>query len=260
MGVGGVLFPVIFIRLQPRIGFPWTIRVLGFLQLACCMVALPLLFLEKAALKVKNPRSLIHWDALKEFGFCSYGISNFLMFMAYFIPLFYVPFFAIETLGTSKELGFYLLAVVNAASAFGRVGSALMSQRLGASRLLLAAVVTSSILLFGWMGVTTLAGFVVFCVLFGLVSGVLISANPVVVAHPAVSPTPSVIGTRLGMLWFATSLGVLVGAPIAGELGSDGSLGSFRKLQAFSGATMAGGALFLMPPLLAVWRHDKKQS
>lgn len=257
---GGVLFPIIFIRLQPQIGFPWTIRVLGFLQLACCIIALPLLFLGKAPLKPKSPRSLIHWEALKEFGFCSYGVANFLMFMAYFIPLFYVPFFAIQTLGTSKEVGFYLLAVVNGASAFGRIGSALMSQRLGASRLLLTAVVTSSILLFGWMGVHTLAGFAVFCVLFGLFSGMLISANPVVVAHPAVSPTPGVIGTRLGMLWFVTSLGVLVGAPIAGELGSDGSRESFRKLQAFSGATMAGGALFLLPPLSAVWRHDRKQS
>ena len=179
--------------------------------------------------------------------------------MAYFIPLFYVPFFAIQSLGTSTKLAFNLLAVLNAASAFGRIGSSLMSQKLGASTLLLGAVVTSSTMLFGWIGVHTVAGFVVFCILFGLFSGVLISANPVVVSHPVISPTPSVIGTRLGMQWFVSSIGVLVGAPIAGELGKDGSKEGFRNLQIFSGALMLGGAGFLLVPLVAIWKHDRKK-
>ncbi|TAQ89916.1 hypothetical protein B7494_g1762 [Chlorociboria aeruginascens] len=258
-GASGVLFPIIFIRLQPRVGFPWTIRVLAFIQLACCLVALPLLFLGKAPPRPKNPRSIIHWEALKEYTFSAYAVANFLLFMGYFIPIFYVPFFAIQALGTSLELGFGLLAVLNGASAFGRIGSSLMSRKLGASRLLVSAVAISSVMLFGWIGVHNLAGFVVFCIFFGLFSGVLISANPVVVAHPVISPTPSVIGTRLGMQWFATSLGVLVGAPIAGALGADGSMGAFHKLQGFAGAAMAGGVLFLLVPLTAVWKYDKNQ-
>ncbi|MCJ1405567.1 hypothetical protein MMC11_008795 [Xylographa trunciseda] len=258
--VGGVLFPIIFIRLQPQIGFPWTVRVLAFIQLACATAAVSLLFIETPAPKPKPPRHLIDWQALKDHTFQAYCVANFLMFMAYFVPLFYVPFFASEALGTSTELSFYLLAVLNAVSAFGRIGSSLLSSKLGVSRVLLAAVIASMVLLFGWIGVNNLAGFVVFCILFGLFSGVLISANPVVVAHPVVSPTPSVIGTRLGMQWLATSLGVLVGAPIAGVLGADGSLESFHKLQAFSGAIMAGGILFLLVPLTAVWRYDQKHS
>ena len=252
------MFPIVFIHLQPRIGFPWTVRIMCFIQLACCLVALPLLFLGEAMPKPKNPRSLIHWNALAELSFSCYGVANFLMFMAYFIPLFYVPFFAIQALGTSLELGFSLLAVLNGASAFGRIGSSLMSQKLGTSRLLLASVVISSVMLFGWIGVHNLAGFIVFCILFGLFSGVLISANPVVIAHPVVSPTHSVYGTRLGMQWFATSLGVLVGAPIAGAIGADGSIEAFHKLQGFSGAVMAGGALFLLIPVTAIWRYDRQ--
>ena len=258
--VSGVIFPIIFSRLEPRIGFPWTVRVLAFIQLASAMAGLGLLFIETPSPKPKPPRNLIDWQALKEHTFQAYCVANFLMFMAYFVPLFYVPFFASEALGTSTELGFYLLAVVNAVSAFGRIGSSLLSPTLGVSRVLLAAVVASTVLLFGWIGVHNLAGFVVFCILFGLFSGVLISANPVVVAHPVVSPTPSVIGTRLGMQWLATSLGVLVGAPIAGVLGADGSMESFHRLQAFSGAVMAGSILFLLVPLTAVWRYDKKHS
>ena len=179
------------------------------------------------------------------------------MFMAYFVPLFYVPFYAIDVLGTSTELGFALLAVLNAASAFGRLGSSILASRIGAPKMLPVVVLASAVLLFGWIGVSNLGGFVMFCILFGLFSGVLISANPVVTAHPVISPTPSVIGTRLGMQWFATSLGVLVGAPIAGVLGADGSADAFHKLQGFSGAIMVGGFLFLLVPLNAVWRYDR---
>ena len=255
-----MLFPVIFLRLQPRIGFPWTVRVLGFIQLACSLVALPLLFRGKAPPKPKAPRSLIDWNAFKEIPFNAYCVANFLVFMAYFIPLFYVPFFAIQVLRTSTELGLGLLAVVNGASAFGRLGSSFLAPKIGAPKTLPFVVFASSVLLFGWIGVDSLTGFVVFCVLFGFCSGVLISANPVVAAHYVISPSPSVIGTRLGMQWFASALGVLVGAPIAGVLGSDGSAGAFHKLQEFSGAIMAIGFLFLLVPVSAIWRHDSNKS
>lgn len=182
------------------------------------------------------------------------------MFMAYFVPLFYVPFYAIEVLGTSKELGFSLLGALNAASAIGRLGSGIIAPKFGASKVLPFVVGASAVLLFGWIGVYNLGGFVVFCILFGLFSGVLISANPVNVAHPVISPTPSVIGTRLGMQWFVTSLGVLVGAPIAGILAYDGSAASFHKLQAYSGAIMAGGLLFLLVPLSAIWKYDREKA
>ncbi|CZS90426.1 related to monocarboxylate transporter [Rhynchosporium agropyri] len=192
-------------------------------------LALPFLFLGKPVPKPKNVRSIIHWHALKEYTFCAYGFGNFLIFMGYFIPLFYVPYFAIGYLGTSQELGFGLLAALNGASLFGRIGSALLSPRFGVSRSLLGAAIVSSIACFVWMGINSLAGFVAFCLLFGFFSGVLISANPIVVAHPVISPTPSVIGTRLGMQWFATSLGVLVGAPMAGRYPLDGAFDGYLE-------------------------------
>ena len=259
--VGGVIFPLVFLRLQPRIGFPWTVRVLGFVQLACSAMALPLLFAaNKNPPKLNTPRKLIHWNAFRESSFNAYIVANFLMFMAYFIPLFYVPFFAIEVLHTSVELGLSLLAVVNGASAFGRLGFSLLALKIGAYKILPLVVLASSVVLFGWIGVDTLAGFVVFCVIFGGCSGALISANPVVAAHRVISPSTDVVGTRLGMQWFATALGVLVGAPIAGVLGEDGSEGAFRMLQGFSGAAMAGGFVFLLVPLSAMWRCDSKES
>ena len=59
------------------------------------------------------------------------------------------------------------------------------------------------------------------------------------------------------MQWFATSIGVLIGAPIAGALGDDGSDEAFRKLSIFSGVTVAAGASLFMVPFIAIQRHDK---
>ncbi|KAI9039423.1 putative MFS monocarboxylate transporter [Aspergillus affinis] len=256
--IGGVLFPVIFIRLQPRIGFPWTVRVMGFIQLACSCIAVPLLMVTTQP-KRSSPRQLIHWHALREWHFDAYAIANFLVFMAYFIPLFYVPFFATQALHTSSDLSFYLVSVLNAGSAIGRLGSAMLTRWFPPALILLTSVVASAALLFGWVGITSLASFIVFCVLFGIFSGVLISANPLLIAHPVVSPTPAVIGTRMGMQWFATSVGVLIGAPIAGVLnGHDGGNGYFG-LQVFSAAIMAAGAMFLLVPIFAAWRYDRSR-
>lgn len=256
--VGGVLFPIIFIRLQPQIGFPWTARVMGFIQLGCSFIAVPLLMVTTKP-KRGSPRQLIHWDALKEWSFNAYAVANFLMFLAYFVPLFYVPVFASQALQTSTDMSFYLVSILNAGSAVGRLGSAALTRRLGAGVILITSVCTSAVLIFGWIGITTQSSFITFCVLFGIFSGVLISANPLVIAHPVVSPTPAMIGTRMGMQWFATSLGVLIGAPIAGVIEGRGGGNRYLGLQAFSGAIMTGGALFLMVPLLAVWRYDRLQ-
>jgi len=244
--------------MEPRVGFPWTVRTIGFIQLACSLVALPLLMTGPAP-KPSAPRKIIHWYALREFTFSAYGFANFFIFMAYFVPLFYVPYLAARNPGVSTELGFYLLSVLNAASAFGRIGASFICRTLGAPNVLLFSVVASTVLLFGWIGVHSLAGSVIFSILFGLVSGLLISVNPLLIAHPVVSPTLSVVGTRMGMQWFATSLGVLVGAPIAGVLVSSGQDTGPLYLQAFSGAVMAVGALFLLVPVFAIWRHNREQ-
>ncbi|KAB8246080.1 major facilitator superfamily domain-containing protein [Aspergillus flavus] len=256
--IGGVLFPIIFIHLQPHIGFPWTARVMGFIQLGCSCIAVPLLIATTKP-KRSSPRQLIHWDALKEWNFNACGVANFLMFMAYFVPLFYVPFFASQVLETSTDMSFYLVSILNAGSAVGRLGSALLTQRLGAGLILSVSVTTSAALIFGWIGINTQASFVAFCVLFGISSGVLISANPLVIAHPVVSPSPAIIGTRMGMLWFAASLGVLIGAPIAGVIEGHGGGNEYLGLQLFSGAIMTGGGIFMMVPLLAAWRYDCHQ-
>lgn len=254
-----MIFPIVFLRLQPHIGFPWTVRILGFIQLACTLVALPVLFSQPAP-KPGPPRSLVHWYAFKQLPFTSYFVSGFLVFMAYLIPVVYIPNYGVSVLGETHSIAYYQLAASNAASLFGRLGAAAVSQKLGAPNVLMFSILSSAVIIFSWICVTTSAGFWVWCVFWGFCSGILISINPVVIAHPVISEGPNVIGTRLGMQWFPTGVGFLIGSPIAGSLlsGVVNTRTAFVHLQIFAGAIMTGGGAFLVLPLLAIFRHDAK--
>ncbi|KAI2991325.1 hypothetical protein CBS147482_9028 [Aspergillus niger] len=224
--IGGTVFPILFIRLQPLIGFPWTARTLAFIQIACSCVAVPLLIATTNP-KPSPPRQLIHWHALKEWSFNAYAFVNFLFFVSYFVPLFLLPSFAQSTLHTSADLSVYIVSIFNASSTISRIGCPLLVSRFGPSKVLYTSMAGSAVILFGWTGVHTIAGCIVFSVFLGIFTGSFIAVTPVLMAHPVISPTPSVIGTRMGMQWFAVSLGALIGAPIGGALEGYGGSNGF---------------------------------
>lgn len=89
------------------------------------------------------------------------------------------------------------------------------------------------------------SSFVAFCVLWGFISGGLRTAPAVVVAHPVLSPSMSLIGTRSGMSLTIVAVGTLIGTRIAGAMvGAD--MAHFLPAQTLAGATMAAGALCMI--------------
>jgi uncharacterized integral membrane protein len=84
----------------------------------------------------------------------------------------------------------------------------------------------------------------------------MIAIIPLVAVHPLISPHPDVIGTRMGMVWFVASIGILIGAPIAGALKSSSSH-SFLGLQVFAGAVIMGSVVFISITLTLIRRHRR---
>jgi predicted MFS family arabinose efflux permease len=167
-------------------------------QLFCVLVALPILW-KLSLPPAGKARQLIHWHAFKQPPFTAYFISGFLVFMAYLVPLVYISPYSVQVLKQTPATAYYQLAASNAASAFGRIGSAWLSLKVGGPNILVFSLLSSSLLIFAWIGVTSSAGFWVWCCVWGFCSGIIISVNPVVVAHPTISHSPAVLGTRLGM-------------------------------------------------------------
>lgn len=117
---GGVIYPIVFHKLLPQIGFAWTTRVLGFIILATMIV--PNVCMRVRVLPAKK-RSLLDLDAFRIPAYSLNCVGFFLGFMGLYMPFFYAQVYAIQRHITNENLAFYLLAVMNSTSTFGRKSS-----------------------------------------------------------------------------------------------------------------------------------------
>ncbi|KAL1977835.1 hypothetical protein VTN31DRAFT_694 [Thermomyces dupontii] len=255
--IGSVIFPIVFRRLQPNIGFGWAVRVIAFLNLALALIACGIL-LRRPGNKTRA-RSLIEPKALTEPNFMLLAISLICVFLAFYIPLFYIPSYARTKLGTSRDLSFYMLAIINGASAFGRTTPFLLGSRVKPMYVLLFATTASVIALFSWIAATSEAGLIVWLCYWGYLMGTLVTAPAAIVGHPVFCPDFNFIGTRMGMMWGICSVGGLVGTPIAGAL-VDLDTGHFLHAQIFAGCLMLGAMLLQLWPTFSVFRHDRAKA
>ncbi|KJA23936.1 hypothetical protein HYPSUDRAFT_137083 [Hypholoma sublateritium FD-334 SS-4] len=133
-----------------------------------------------------------------------------------YYPIFYLQLKAIEN-GITSHLAFYTIAVLNAASAVGRVLPNLFVYRFGAFNVIIPCVFLTSLLVFCNLAIDNVAGTMIFAILYGFFSGSYASVLPAMVGSTA--ETDAEIGARLGVCFtFTVGLGGLIGTPIAGAL------------------------------------------
>ena len=179
--------------------------------------------------------------AFKEVHYCLLIGAGFVTILGVFTPLFYLPTYAVEH-GMSARLSLYLLAIVNAASFFGRVIPGILADKLGRLNAFFAAALSAGILAICWQRVTTNAEMIVFAVLYGFFSGAVISLMSVCFAQ--VPKSPQNIGTYMGMAMFVVSFAALIGPPVTGALVT--RYGSFNEAADFSGVCILVGAFTVL--------------
>lgn len=266
-GVGGTVFPIILPRLFHSLGFAWTVRVIGFITLACC--ALSLLLITRRA---PNPRpfrtsnSWIDYPALRDIRFVLLAVGSALVCFGLFIPYFYISSYA-ESF--SDDLGPAVnraspphasistpLAVLNAASVLGRTIPPLIADILGPYNTLFPCAFLSGLFCFVlWLPAQQGAGFqplvIAFTVLYGFSSGGVIAVVPPCVARIS---DATLIGTRMGMLYTVISIPSLLGGPVAGALlAHDHS--SYADMIVVAGSAMVAGSLFILGSRFTVNRQ-----
>lgn len=211
--IGGVIYPIMFNQLQNKAGFPWATRALGFLSFGTCCISFCLM---RMRFQPKEKRKLVQLSAYKEPAYVLFSIAMFLGFLGFYNFLFYVQSYAIDTGIVDSTLGFYLLSMLNAGSTVGRILPNFIADHTGPLNMLTPAATATAILAFAWIGVHNVPGIIVLAVLYGLCSGGFVSLPPVVMA----SLTKDIrdLGTRLGMMFATTSIGLLIGTPIGGAI------------------------------------------
>jgi len=251
--VGSVIYPIVFSHLQPKIGFGWTTRVITFINLFTLSISI--LIMQTRPPLAKKPRALIDLSAFRSLIFIIFSVGLFLTLLGLYIPFFYVIIYAERILNIDKNLSFYVLVILNAASLFGRIIPGLVADHLGALNVTIACTLISSILTYAWIAVHNLLGLIIFCILYGFSSGAVISLPATVVAGFA--PDFQLIGTWMGMCYSLAGLGLLIGNPIDGAILNIPENKFIGGLAFSASAILAGGLLFV---IVRVLKADSKKS
>ncbi|KAM3084419.1 hypothetical protein ACMFMG_001476 [Clarireedia jacksonii] len=211
--LGGVIYPIVFHNLQPSIGFGWATRVLGFIALTTLTVSLTTM---RMRVQPAHKRSLIDITAFHSPPFWLFTFGLFFGFMGLYVPFFYVQSYALDDHIMSANSAFYMLSVINAASIFGRIIPNWLADRIGPLNVLIPGTAIACVVALGWIGIHSVGGLVVFCLLYGFSSGSFVSIPPTVIV--TLSPSLSVVGTRMGMTFAVSGIGLLIGTPVAGQI------------------------------------------
>ncbi|KAF4954323.1 hypothetical protein FGADI_5346 [Fusarium gaditjirri] len=257
---GGIIYPIVVRRLLDKGGFGWACRAIGFIALFALTLAA--ILIKPSVQAVKKPtRQLFEKSILKDKTFIIFTLASFFIWLGFLVPYILTPSFGLLGLyhPVSEDLSYYMLSVLNAAQALGRIIPAAIVDKkiLGAESILIFNIVVSGILALCWIAVHNLGGFTVFLILYGFFSGAVTTLPAFII--PYLCPSLAVIGTRMGIVYGAAGLGALIGPPIA--LAADEAHGGQHN-RAFLGAQIWNGVTVLFASCLCVyplWEARKRR-
>lgn len=211
--LGGIIYPIVFHELQPKVGFGWATRAIAFIMLGTLMIPITVM---RAKVFPSTRRPLFDFKVLREIPFDLFTLGEFFGFMGMYIPFYYISTYGIENRIVDANLGFYLLTILNAASVFGRIVPNFFADITGPLNISLPFIFFCSIIAFCWTSVSSTGQIIVFCIFYGFFSGTFVSITGPALA--TLSPDLSLVGTHMGMSFGFGALGLLIGNPVAGAL------------------------------------------
>ncbi|KAI8933665.1 hypothetical protein NX059_009386 [Plenodomus lindquistii] len=224
--IGGVIFPLALQRLLPSVGFAWATRIIGFIDVFCCIVACLLI---RSRLPPKPGQSIMpDFRIFRQKSYLLLTLGIFMMEWALFIPITYLTNFARSTGAFTPAFSYQLIAIFNAGSCVGRWLPGMFADKLGRfnSMIFMLAVCSASSLTL-WLPASLLtpttssaamavrALSITYSVIFGFASGSNISLTPVCVGQLC---DTNVYGRYYATCYTIVSFSTLTGIPIAGSI------------------------------------------
>ncbi|KAJ3557220.1 hypothetical protein NM688_g1589 [Phlebia brevispora] len=231
--VGGMIYPIMFRQLEPKIGFRWTMRTFAFLNTGLCLFGI-------FSLKTRTPppthlpRLFALRGVLTSRAYLAYVAATFLAYLGLFTPLTYLTVRA-EAIGIPTSLAFYLIPIVNGMTIFGRLSCGAVANKLGSLNLTIASTLLTVASIFAWAYVTSPAAYIAISCLYGFASGGFLGLFVVPTAHmgPVIDT-----GRRNGFQSTILSFGALIGPPISGAI--QVSQKSFSIVGIYAGSVVIG--------------------
>jgi MFS family permease len=251
---GGVIFPSIVRQLLPRVGFAWTMRVIGIIHVVSLTFSLASL---KPRIPPRRTGRLVEWTAFRDLEYTYFALGAFLVrlppllpwyveadrnkfFWGVFVAFFFIAAFARDAQGFTYTQSLDLLMIMNGVGILGRLVPNYLGDRIGTLTVIIPVVGLGAIVAFCWMAIDSPTKLYVWAACSGPVLGGIQAMFPSALA--SLTADPGKQGTRIGMVFTIVSFAVLTGTPIAGALLS-AMKGSYVGAQVFSGTSLALGTI-----------------
>ncbi|KAF6807594.1 major facilitator superfamily transporter [Colletotrichum musicola] len=229
---GGMAFAAIAAQMMPKVGFGWTVRTMGFVQLG---ISLP-------HTAPRQSGSLIEWSALRNLPYSLTLLGAFFLFWAVYLGFYFIGSYGRSVMGVSASTAVYLLLTMNGVGVPARVLSSMTASRYGPRLVIIPAILLNALLGYCWIALRDEAGLWAFSVAYGLVASMPQAMYPMVLGSFVSDPQKA--GAITGMGFFVAGIAALTGPPIAGAL-IRLQQGGFLGVQILSGSSMiVSAALF----------------
>ncbi|KAI0331174.1 MFS general substrate transporter [Cubamyces sp. BRFM 1775] len=236
--IGGTCFPIAVKNLVEQVGFKWTMRIVGFIEL----VLLPFMVAtdQRRLPPRKHSGPFSDFTAFKQLLYSLYNAATFLVFLG---------ILTVESSHSSddekiidEDYAFYLVAIANACSTVGRLsGGYLADHHLDPLTVMTPVTAVAGILTYAWPFAHSVGGYTAIAAIYGCASGVYASLLPAPVVRMGETHD---IGLRVGMSMTIIAISALVGPPISGAINS--ATGGFKYTGVYAGTTIIVGCCFLV--------------
>ncbi|KAF1809066.1 MFS general substrate transporter [Eremomyces bilateralis CBS 781.70] len=245
--LGGIIYPIIVTRLIPKVGFPWAVRVIGFIALGTLILSNVFMKSRVLPSATRSWSSLVELGAFKERPYALFVFGGFISYMGYYAPFYYLTPYAMAYEITTMDLATWLVSIFNAADFVGRILPNWVADYTGPLNVMIPFVICSGAIELGLVGSFDQSSLIALCVLFGFFTGPFISLPSTVLV--TLTPDREKVGTRIGMALTCIAISMLVGTPIAGEILNRSG---FANVWVFGGVTMIGGGLIMIASRLSI--------
>lgn len=236
--IGSIVFPVAAQNLIPSIGFRWTVRAFGLILMAAMGTAN--IFLKRRLPPVDVRGGLFNFKAFRNKAYSTYCVSGIVILLGLYTELIYISVSAVE-IGVSKDFSFYIIAIANAASAFGRVSSGLLGDKIGVLNTMAIFTAVAGITTIAWPYAKDQSQLIAIATIHGFSMGGYISLYSI----PAVGMGKMEdAGRRVGMFMSLIGLGSIVGPPISGAIRT--ASGGFIATGYYAGGSILFGVALLL--------------
>lgn len=258
--LGGVIWPQVCRKLYDQVGFPWTMRILGFSMGGLLVITCLLISDRHEEMSCDIDEDLSFWKKVSQFVDFScvkdktFMILTAALFMNEFSLIMvgtYIPSYALSK-GFSQAMSLNALTIYNASGILGRMIPTYLADRYGHYRMITiqSAIMTGSIFVI-WLPLGKfLPAFLIFTIVFGFAVAGTLAITPMLTA--AISK-PKDFGRRYGTAYLFVSCCNLISLPVGRAITE--TKGGYNAMASFAGATS------FMGTILFVWAaHQYKKN